>query len=489
MGPTALATLALIKSTGKPDDPEIANLITFVRGSVNTAGYRPQIANGDIYEAAVVLMALATANADVHSAEIEAIARFLVERQSDNGSWDYSKGGSGDTSQSQYAILALWEAAATGFEVPVQVWDRALNWFITRQDVSGGFTYHPRDPGGESRVPQGEVTHSMSVAGAGSIIICRSQLPFKQTPQSLKDRELLIPVEEEGKKDDYKPIVTRERADQALTLANRWMAANLTIDKSSGPRLYFLYGLERYAALANLKTVGTTDWYAAGADYLVKNQRPDGSWTATYEANVDTAFAILFLGRSTQKTITRIQINRLGRGTMVGGRGIPDPNVGAASGLLARRNARYARALQAPVSDLLALLDDPADDEDLEGAAVALETVDSAELIRAIGGDKPKLRHLAKDPRPEVRRAALWSLARTRDLRVAPVLIDRLADDDPEVYRAARDSLRYLSRRMDGFGLPADPPAQSDRAAGIGKWKEWFDSLLIQVEPVQEFDE
>ncbi len=47
----------------------------------------------------------------------------------------------------------------------------------------------------------------------------------------------------------------------------------------------------------------------------------DGSWRATYEPIVDTSFAILFLGRSTEKTITRIQITRLGRGTMIGGTG------------------------------------------------------------------------------------------------------------------------------------------------------------------------
>lgn len=485
-GEMALATLALVKTTGTPDDPVVRELVEKVRALVKTDGYRPVRGTGDVYEAAVVLMALTAANADRYLLEIEVIAKFLMERQSSNGSWDYSKGGGGDTSQTQYAILALWEAAAAGIEVPIEVWDKALHWLITRQDVAGGFSYHPTDPRGDNRVSQPGVTHSMSVAGAGSIIICKSQLPFKEKRQPNEKLELLIPVVEETKL-EYQPKVKQAQADQAVELSARWMANNITIDQPSGPIYYYLYGLERYASLANLKTVGPVDWYSSGARFLAERQGKEGSWSSNYSSVVDTSFALLFLGRSTQKTITRIQITRLGRGTMVGGRGLPDPS-GAVSGLAARRTARYNRALKAPVEDLLSALDDE-DDANAESAAVALETVDHQELLRAVKGDKQKLRLLAKNRRPEVRAGALWALARTKDYRTTPVLIDAIKDSDPNVYRAARGALRHLSRRMDAFGMPEDPPPAPERDRWAAEWKKWFDSLRIQIEPQQEFDD
>jgi hypothetical protein len=486
MGPTALATMAMIKSTGNPDDPAIAPLVSYVRSAVQTEGYRPAIGSGDIYEAAVVLMTLSSAGSDKHIREIEAVAKFLMSRQSENGSWDYATGGSGDTSQSQYAILALWEAAAAGIEIPIKVWDRALHWLITRQDPSGGFCYHPADPGGETPIPQSNVTHSMSVAGAGSIIICRSQLPFKDLTTDPTQRPLLIPVQEQLE-NVYRTTVTQQQADAATERSRRWMESHYTVSEPSGPHLYYLYGLERYTSLANLKALAGRDWYTEGARYLVSKQQADGSWTSNYDATVDTSFAILFLGRSTEKTITRIQITRVGRGTMIGGRGLPDPS-GMPSGISARRMARYSKALRAPVEDLLATLDNP-EDENVEGAAIALETVDHNELIRAVGNDRQKLRRLTRNDRPEVRQAAVAALARTKDLRAAPVLIERLTDPDPEVYRAARDGLRYLSRRMDAFGMPETPPDAKALAAGIKSWQEWFASLKIAVDPKQEFDD
>ncbi|MFO0944500.1 MAG: hypothetical protein U1D30_00930 [Planctomycetota bacterium] len=117
-------------------------LLEKVRALVDTSGYRPTRSSGDIYEAAVVLMTFTAANSDMYLLEIESIAKFLMKRQSPNGRMGLHDEG-GDTSQTQYAILALWEAAAAGVEVPIEVWDKALHWLITRQDVAGGFTYHP----------------------------------------------------------------------------------------------------------------------------------------------------------------------------------------------------------------------------------------------------------------------------------------------------------------------------------------------------------
>ena len=57
------------------------------------------------------------------------------------------------------------------------------------------------------------------------------------------------------------------------------------MDKHVGELLdgdfYGMYGVERIGVAGGRKYFGTTDWYAVGAEYLVRNQGADGSGTRT----------------------------------------------------------------------------------------------------------------------------------------------------------------------------------------------------------------
>jgi hypothetical protein len=66
--------------------------------------------------------------------------------------------------------------------------------------------------------------------------------------------------------------------------------------KDGWGQLYFLYALERAGMLGGIERFGKRAWYEEGAWQLVSSQRADGSWGA---GPIDTAFAILFLVRST----------------------------------------------------------------------------------------------------------------------------------------------------------------------------------------------
>jgi hypothetical protein len=66
----------------------------------------------------------------------------------------------------------------------------------------------------------------------------------------------------------------------------------------SWSKLYFLWSLERLAAIYGLETIGSQEWYPWTAQLLVRIQRGDGSWVDPGPGPVPTCFALLILRRS-----------------------------------------------------------------------------------------------------------------------------------------------------------------------------------------------
>src|SRR5262249_6610152 len=85
---------------------------------------------------------------------------------------------------------------------------------------------------------------------------------------------------------------------------------------ASGKAYYFFWSLERVGMIFNLDTIGGKDWYNWGAEIILANQKPDGSWAGEYASDgVDTCFALLFLVRSNL-------VRDLSSGLRHGGRGL-----------------------------------------------------------------------------------------------------------------------------------------------------------------------
>jgi HEAT repeat protein len=76
----------------------------------------------------------------------------------------------------------------------------------------------------------------------------------------------------------------------------------------------------------------------------------------------------------------------------------------------------------------------------------------------------------------EARRIAVQNLGRSQGLNAVPILIFALSDPDETVMRAARDSLRFISRRIEGFGLP-DKATSRERGQAQEKWRNWYRSV------------
>jgi hypothetical protein len=183
----------------------------------------------------------------------------IERRQKPGGGWGYPPGGAhgetGDTSMTQYAVLATWTSYKSGLDPSKESIEAVCNWLLRTQDPSGAFGYQGRDPGEGKfvRLDQAEIRNSLCAAGSGSLYICADLLMFKAfaDPTKQADAELppaLVLVEEGKEKIAKGPITDRVPANvmqRGLADANAWMTRNYKIDQGQW-NLYHLYALERY---------------------------------------------------------------------------------------------------------------------------------------------------------------------------------------------------------------------------------------------------
>ncbi|MEJ7638561.1 MAG: HEAT repeat domain-containing protein, partial [Singulisphaera sp.] len=464
VGETALIALALIKAEATSSDPTVSTCMAKIRERFAGGSYSPQRTGGfEVYEAATVAMALANVDPESSRAELGMVAQFLVSRQKANGSWDYTARPAGDTSISQYAVLGLWEAENAGAEVPAGVWDRAARWFLSTQAPAGSWAYHRDEPGQPETV-------SMTAAGVGSLLICRRQL---QRYRAVRDTSnpLLIPLTSQGPRRRYDVETPAPRIDGAIARGTTWLGANFNPRGAiMGPSAFYgLYGIERVGALAARDSLNRVDWFEQGRRFILASQGTNGAWNASYGEDMNTVWAILFLTRSTTKTLRRIEIKRLGAGTLLGGRGLPKD--------LSSMTVAGGKVVSRPMNGF-------------EGCSPCSRTRAPRTPTRALAGlvasyqargpgalkpHKDRLRKLLGDRDPGLRRVAAWGLARTGDIDVIPALIGAIRDPDEDVVGEARGGLQLLSRKIDGLGPPS--PSTPEQARASRRWRAWYDSI------------
>lgn len=104
----------------------------------------------------------------------------------------------------------------------------------------------------------------------------------------------------------------------------------------------------------------------------------------------------------------------------------------------------------------------------------------SLELVR--------LRRMLVNGSYEARLTSAKTLGTLRDLESVPALIFALSDPDYRVVLAARDSLRFMSRKPAGFGLEITDntrPEKTEWMKAQQQWTEW----LLSVKPDSELIE
>ena len=173
----------------------------------------------------------------------------------------------------------------------------------------------------------------------------------------------------------------------------------------------------------------------------------------------------MFLTRATEKTIAKLDAKKLGSGTLLGGRGLPED----LSTLTVAQGRVVVRPMNGAIEEMLAVLEDPR----AEGVETALSGLIDRYFTSgslALRPYKDRFRALLEDGDVEQRQTAAWALARTGELDVAPDLIDALEDPSDDVVATARYGLRLLRRDLDGYGPPRGASPEQKRAAAR-RWR------------------
>ena len=471
VGEAGLMALAMIKAEVPENDPALSACLGQIASRFSGSLYTPERQGGaDIYEASVLCLALVNQDPKANQSRIQALASYLIGRQNPNGSWDYNGRSAGDTSISQYGVLGLWEAENAGVRIAPEVWDRAAAWFLSVQSPAGSWNYH-RDEG-----PRWPETLSMTAAGVGSLLICKRQLAAHNQKAPEETSSLLTPLDDDPSRRDLRPYRSRSGTAAINAAVNRgiaWLGGHFAPgnDAIAGSSAYYgLYGMERVGGLVDRETLGGLEWFEQGRSFLVSTQHPDGSWSDDYGSEVNTSYAILFLTKATAQSIRKLEIKRLGAGTLLGGRGLPED----LSSLTVAQGRVVVRPMNGAVEGMLAVLEDPRSEE-AESALAGLIVRYRAEGPSALRPHRDRFLKLILDPDPGVRRVAAWALGRLNDLDAVPDLIDALVrpgEVDP-VVTEVRNSLQFLGRKIEGYG-PPDTSTPEDRQASARAWRSWY---------------
>jgi hypothetical protein len=498
-GGKALIGLALLKNGAGAKDPKVVDAVGAIR-KVLGDGDPKAVHFDEMYSPALATIFLITLDPSEYASEIQCLLDYLQLQQKPHGGWGYPQFETGDTSMTQHVVLCSWEAIHAGFHVPWGSIEKVATWLLKTQDPSGAYGYQGNVSDSFTPIKQGPIRPSLSAAGLGSVYICANLLGVAAEREVRHDG--LPPALKEvdsGRDRRRDRLGAKTQLDPRLFLeaqarGNRWMAANYVINAPEWTH-YYLFALERYWSFREAAEVRTSTrkpadnskWYDDGVRFLLKTQAENGSWQGQEGLPINTAFAVLFLIRSTQKSIEKVR--SFGDGTLVGGRGLPKQT----SRVEVRSGKVVAQPMDQRVEQVLAVLENR-ENPDYQQAIEALGELPAQQLEALMGGQAERLRRLAGDESAEARRAAVRALAKTHSLDNVPTLIYALSDTDAEVAREARDALRRISRKPFGFGLadprtnlrsaPGTPPTEADRREAIEKWKAWYRA----VRPDAEFD-
>ncbi len=490
LGGKCLIGLAFLKNGSDEKHPKVE---AAVQACLEATRGDAAAIRSDIYSTGIAIIFLCTLNPSKYGPEIIKLRDSLVARQKPHGGFGYAERETGDTSMTQYAVLAYWEISKVGLGLDVPSTERVANWVIRTQDPGGNWGYQGKEATvteEEGKRPKTEYVKqdsaraSMTAAGMGCLYMVADLLKLSELTS---ERDAKLPPALRLMKKGGAQAALTEKVELRLVRAAQergrsWMGKNYKIEQKYF-QMYFLYGYERYQSFLEASDARFTKeprWFNEGFAFLKKEQLADGSWKSDHPGLdvPDTAFATLFLLRSTKKAIERSKA--YGEATLVSGRGLPANNqeVAVRSGRIVQTKVNVTAA---QLVDILHLSEHRAfatvtgDLELLRERLAALPAVEQTPLLA-------KLRGLVVSGVADSRLAAVKVLGMMRDLTAAEALIAALDDPDWRVVLAADDSLRLIGRIISPSTL-SEKANKLARTEAIQTWKRW----LLTIRPDAEF--
>lgn len=436
-------------------------------------------ANKSVYCMGIAAMLLADVGADEYHDELVRIGRYFASAQYRNGAYGYPDEPTGDTSQTQYAMLGLWTLDHKNIKVDFKGVGETIKWLLRVQDLTGGWPYQGVDPGSKGRIRQERVDPSMAVAGGSALLIAGDILRAwgdgdKDNPNidGLPEVVKLKPLGDElARRPEIPPEPLKQSIGQSDTYLTK-KSVNPDELKTLFP-YYQLYTLERYESFKEIAFEAPENkspgWYNMGVEYLQPKQADDGSWAigGRMTPRVATSFAILFLIRSTKKAIQATQ-----EGTLAGGRNLP----GSTVEITVDGTQIKGKPVAGAVTDLLDMLEGDEGDK-LEGKSLP-EDMELPTDPKDRRATIDRLERLVRGSSSwQARRVAARLLAKSDEMRVVPSLIFALDDPDTKVRTFARDGLRFISRKFEGFGMEISRGEKQDYGElrkAQREWRKWY---------------
>jgi hypothetical protein len=487
LGGQCLVGLTIFKHTHNPEHRLVKAAVARCQQTADKGPTRMET----IYDIGIALIFLGEVGPELYRAEIEIILNMMLKMQKSAGGFGYLQGphaSTGDTSMTQYAVLGIWTADRQKIDVPNDAIERVCGWLLRTQSIDGGWNYQGEDPGSFTRIQQGKPTLSLSAAGLSSVYVCADLLGMidkDQRASQLPPAIRLVLTEEEKAKMRDRTGVPAAAVKRAASDGNKWFGQNFNIKADSLYQHYYMYALERYKSFQELveKTKDEEpEWYNQGVEMLKETQSAQGAWSSCEGGPViDSCFGVLFLIRSTKKSIRRIVYEQ---GRLTGGRGL-DSDLSTAR-VDSRGKVVTVDATKA-VADLIKMLDDPKTPQgEIQDVPEKL-TLSKDPQKRS--GELARLRRMALNGSFKARLLAVETISTVRDLDSVPALIFALSDPDYRVARQARNALRFMSRKTHGFGMPDSPGGEKYKVAvykaAQDKWTDWYLSVRPDGELIE----
>ena len=264
-GEHVLVTYAMLASGESAQDPRMAKALRFLRGQELQGTYARGIS-------AHVWAQLP----DAYLPNLGDDAQWLLKAQKDS-LWDYGpvRRNRIDHSTTQYGILGLWEFSKRGGKTPKKVWEDAVKHFLSVQRSDGAWTY--------SLAADSKPRGSMTAAGL---------------------TVLYVALQELYRNADTPPAPIMASIDRGVGWLDQHFSG--TANPGGSHFYYYLYGIERVGLASGIKTLNGQDWFEAGAETILRNERGRGAIGTNY---VRTAFALGFLARGRVPIwITKLEI-------------------------------------------------------------------------------------------------------------------------------------------------------------------------------------